>query len=208
MSLLRTFSPPPSQSFVGGRPLFDHALLSCSGAPPTCSTNGTRASARRAQNGSNSTCPGDLSPHGRCGIQTAFKSLFDCVFEFRDGERRIVERHHADAEQPLVIAAECAHCAVVRARRAVAHVRRHLRTGRKRQRHAMCREHQLAFEAEHVERGRALGGIECAQAPGFPSTSRSADRPAQAAPPCGRRCDGLPRATISATSSSVTTEAL
>ena len=74
-SLVRRFSPPPSQSLVGARPLFIQALASCRGAPPTCRTKGTPASASFAQKGSKSMCPGERSRGARCGTHTAFRLL-------------------------------------------------------------------------------------------------------------------------------------
>eukprot|EP01041_Mallomonas_annulata_P036775 gene36775-59950_t len=56
-SLLRTFSPPPIQSFTAARPVFDHAFDSCSGDPPTCSRNGRPPAPPRRRVPIRSFCP-------------------------------------------------------------------------------------------------------------------------------------------------------
>ena len=69
-SLARRFSPPPSQSFGRGWPLLWNAFGS-SLPPPTWRTNGTPASARRAQTPSKSRWAGDRSPAASEDTHTA-----------------------------------------------------------------------------------------------------------------------------------------
>jgi hypothetical protein len=124
---------------------------------PMCSTNGTRASERVRQIGSKSSWPGDASPAGLDGIQKAPIPSLSPSSHLGERAGRIDERHLADADQPLVLAAEMRHRAVVGANAAIEQVgvggAEILGAGE-------GGEHQLAAEAQVVERPLAFGDVE------------------------------------------------
>ena len=80
-----------------------------------------------------------------------------------DGQIRLVQRHHRDADQARIGAAEVGHVAIVRPRRAIAKGRLELRARRERHGDAVGRENELLLEAQHVEGGDTVGAVEGAQ---------------------------------------------
>ena len=79
--------------------------------------------ARRSQKGSNSTWPGDFSPHGRCGTQIALRPESEREVEFGQGEIGLVERNDGHAKQTRIVARKrrsCGDCGPARRRSAVA----------------------------------------------------------------------------------------
>ena len=75
-----------------------------------------------------------------------------------DGPLRIIQGQGGDAQQAIVVAAECVHRAIVRAGRAVAKI--HVEMRREHHRLTDRREHELLLEAQEIEHLGALGGIE------------------------------------------------
>ena len=155
-SLERRFSPPPSQSLGRGWPLRWNALGS-SLPPPTCSTNGTRASARRAQTGSRSTCVGEKSPGASEGTHTAAtpsSSASSSVASARAGSFRGEE---PDRLEPGIGGAESNHGPVERLGPSVEDVRV---VSRPEVAERERREDELRVDAERVEHAGAHVGVE------------------------------------------------
>ena len=102
-----------------GRP-FSWNALGSSLPPPTCRTNGTPASARRAQTGSRSTWAAETLARGLGGQPDGRDAGVEGGVELLGGACRVVERQVADRQEPLVVGAEPGHGPVEGAGAAVA----------------------------------------------------------------------------------------
>ena len=87
----------------------------------------------------------------------------DREVQFRERQLRFLERHDRHAHQARIVRAEIDHVTVVCARGPIAKPGRDLRAGPERGVDAVGREHELLFEAEHVQRARALASVEGSQ---------------------------------------------
>ena len=130
-----------------------------SGPLPTWRTNGTPRSARRAQNGSWSTWPGDRPPGARAGSQISRSPRSRAASSSAQRPVDVVEVAQADAEQAGIGGAERGDGAVVGAVGAVAQVG----LGDVEQRRAQRGVHDLVLEAEQVEGRRSLGRVDGAE---------------------------------------------
>ena len=137
-----------------GRPLFIQAA-NCIGVAPTCSTEGMPASASRAQNGSKSSWPGDRPPAVRWG-STRRRVRGRRGSRTRRWPCRRRRVRGADTDEPGSPAQNppWRGCGARRGGR-ISGSRLGRRTCRGR-----TSEHQLALEAEEVERLAPLGAVE------------------------------------------------
>ena len=187
MSLLRMFSPPPIQSRAAGRPVFAHGVELQRRAADVEQERGlrTRRGGPRTARGrrDRATAP---PPDGAAPRSLRARSQRELQLDQR--EVGVLQRHDADAHQPVVVGAELAHRPVVGPRGAVADL------GATASGSARTAWRRCAW------RTRAACGIRACRAPpngrrgrtrrapGSPSTARSAGRRARSAPRRVRRC--------------------